>query len=162
LRRDSGSYLTVLLLVADGSTRFKVNLPGLEVPVGPRSPSADPLVTQPASAYLIRIGITASRSESHPSFRVGHQSYRNTSSGHPAFTEFPNTNDTQGPPTGCDSPSSVASGRNRENSAPPRVPHLDRILGPNESAFKTSLVNDSVKQNTICRGAKIQAALRIC
>jgi len=33
--------------------------------------------------------------------------------------------DTQGPATGCDSPSSVASGRNRENSAPLRVLHLD-------------------------------------
>jgi hypothetical protein len=29
--------------------------------------------------------------------------------------------DTQGPPTGCDSPSSMASGRNRGNSVPPRV-----------------------------------------
>ena len=35
-------------------------------------------------------------------------------------------------PTGCDSPSSVASGRNRENSVPLRVQHLDRNLGPNE------------------------------
>ena len=35
--------------------------------------------------------------------------------------------DTQGPPTGCDSPSSVASGRNRENSVPLHVP----ASGPN-------------------------------
>src|SRR6266478_9818026 len=42
--------------------------------------------------------------------------------------EVPNTNDTQGPPTGCDSPSSVASGRNRENSVPLRVPHLDQRI----------------------------------
>src|SRR5262245_11663844 len=32
---------------------------------------------------------------------------------------------TQGPPTGGDSPSSAISGRNRENSAPLRVVHLD-------------------------------------
>jgi len=43
-----------------------------------------------------------------------------------AVTKFANTNNTQGPPTVCDSPSSVASGRNRENSAPPRVAHLDQ------------------------------------
>src|SRR5713101_3059404 len=36
--------------------------------------------------------------------------------------EVLNTNDTQDPPTGCDSPSSVASGRNRENSVPPACP----------------------------------------
>jgi len=43
-----------------------------------------------------------------------------------AVTKFANTNNTQGPPTVCDSPSSVASGRNRENSAPPRFAHLDQ------------------------------------
>jgi len=35
--------------------------------------------------------------------------------------EFVIMRHTQGPPTGCDSPSSVASGRNRENSVAPRV-----------------------------------------
>jgi hypothetical protein len=35
--------------LSDGSTRFRVNLPGFKVPVGPRSSSADQLVTQPAS-----------------------------------------------------------------------------------------------------------------
>jgi hypothetical protein len=33
---------------------------------------------------------------------------------------------TQGPPIGCDSPSSVASGRNRENSVPLHVAHKHR------------------------------------
>jgi hypothetical protein len=35
-----------------------------------------------------------------------------------------------GPPTGCDSPSSVASGRNRENSAPlrARISSKDEVL----------------------------------
>src|SRR5215831_11843061 len=57
---------------------------------------------------------------------------------------FANSFDTQGPPTGCDSPSSVASGRNRENSAPLRVPHLDQTLAPTNWP-KTCLVIDSVK-----------------
>ena len=48
--------------------------------------------------------------------------------------------DTQGSPTACDSPSSVANGRNRENSAPLRVPHLDQ----------TCSMIDSVKRNAIC------------
>ena len=39
---------------------------------------------------------------------------------------FTNSFDTQGPPTACDSPSSVASGRNRENSVPLRVAHLHK------------------------------------
>ena len=60
------------------------------------------------------------------------------------------TNDTQGPPTDCDSPSSVASGRNRENSAPLRVPHLDQAQCPNESAQISELV----------RGARFSWLLR--
>jgi len=35
---------------------------------------------------------------------------------------------TQGPPTGCDSPSSAASGRNRENSVPPAVSRISHQL----------------------------------
>jgi hypothetical protein len=54
---------------------------------------------------------------------------------------FTNSFDTQGPPTGCDSPSSVASGRNRENSVPLRVAHLDQTYGPNEFSIKTCLVD---------------------
>src|SRR5262249_20096474 len=44
---------------------------------------------------------------------------------------FTNSFDTQGPPTGCDSPSSVASGRNRENSVP-RASRIWTAYGPNE------------------------------
>src|SRR5260370_696314 len=64
--------------------------------------------------------------------------------------EVPNTNDTQGPPTSCDSPSSVASGRNRENSVPLRVPHLDQ-----RSCLAIDWPCDVPKRT-------IQAALRTC
>ena len=48
--------------------------------------------------------------------------------------EFIHIRYTHVPQTGCDSPSSVASGRNRENSVPLRVSHVwTRHLGPNES-----------------------------
>src|SRR5262249_13834956 len=42
----------------------------------------------------------------------------------PAHSRTRVTHDTQSPPSGCDSPSPVARGRNRENSVPPRVVHL--------------------------------------
>ena len=45
-----------------------------------------------------------------------------------AHSRNPNTNDAQGPPTACDSPSSVASERNRENSAPLRVLHPEQTF----------------------------------
>ncbi len=49
---------------------------------------------------------------------------------------------TQGPPTVGDSPSSVVSGRNRENPAPLRVVHLDQRYGPNRLAHSESTTVD--------------------
>jgi hypothetical protein len=70
-----------------------------------------------------------------------------------AHSRNPNTKDTQGPPTACDSPSSVASGRNRENSVPLRVLHPDQtLLVPNE--LGKSMVGNRLYK--ICRRVKIQ------
>jgi len=63
--------------------------------------------------------------------------------------------DTQGPPTGCDSPSSVASGRNRENSVPPRVMHLDHTI-------RSGFLIDSKAEYDLAATRIQAAALRAC
>src|SRR5215467_1678125 len=60
------------------------------------------------------------RLHSCPKHRTGRADRKDERLGR-AHSRTSQTNDTQGPPTACDSPSPVASGRNRENSVPPRV-----------------------------------------
>jgi hypothetical protein len=50
-------------------------------------------------------------------------------------SSHPKTYDTQGPPAACDSPSSVPSGRNRENSVPLRVTQQDQNKIPTKAPF---------------------------
>lgn len=63
------------------------------------------------------------------------------------------TNDTQGSTTACDSPSSVVSGRNRENSVPLHVAHLDQL--GSEIGSRTSLLIESIKQDRSFGPARI-------